>query len=89
MKKKKANNKPAGKLGTPAPIAGSPMNVNLLEQIVKLMTANDLNTVDVRDGEKRVILKRGAEVVSGPVSYSIAPQPSRPHNNRRASRFSG
>ena len=36
------------------------MDVGLLEEIVKLMTANDLNTVDVRDGEKRVILKRGA-----------------------------
>jgi acetyl-CoA carboxylase biotin carboxyl carrier protein len=36
------------------------MDVGLLEQMVKLMSANDLNTVDVRDGDKRVILKRGA-----------------------------
>ena len=36
------------------------MNVRLLEQIVKLMAANDLNTVDVRDGDKRVIVRRGA-----------------------------
>ncbi len=44
------------------------MDVGLLEQIVSLMAANDLNTVDVRDGDKRVILKRGA------VQYpSIAP----------------
>jgi acetyl-CoA carboxylase biotin carboxyl carrier protein len=42
--------------------SGSPMNVGLLEQMVKLMAANDLNTVDVRDGDKRVILKRGAVV---------------------------
>jgi acetyl-CoA carboxylase biotin carboxyl carrier protein len=35
------------------------MDVRLLEQIVKLMAANDLNTVDVRDGTRRVILKRG------------------------------
>jgi acetyl-CoA carboxylase biotin carboxyl carrier protein len=41
------------------PIGGGPMNVRLLEQIVRLMAANDLNTVDVRDGDKRVILKRG------------------------------
>jgi acetyl-CoA carboxylase biotin carboxyl carrier protein len=41
------------------PLAGGPMNVRLLEQIVRLMAANDLNTVDVRDGDKRVILKRG------------------------------
>jgi acetyl-CoA carboxylase biotin carboxyl carrier protein len=36
------------------------MDVNLLQQMVKLMSTNDLNTVDVRDGDKRVILKRGA-----------------------------
>lgn len=40
--------------------AGGPMDVELLERIVKLMAANDLNTVDVRDGDKRVVLKRGA-----------------------------
>ena len=38
------------------------MDVALLERIVKLMASNDLNTVDVRDGDKRVILKRGAMV---------------------------
>ena len=47
------------------------MDVNLLERIVQLMTANDLNTVDVRDGDKRVILKRGAQMVS-----VAAPTPS-------------
>jgi acetyl-CoA carboxylase biotin carboxyl carrier protein len=36
------------------------MDVGLLQQIVKLMAAHDLNTVDVREGDKRVILKRGA-----------------------------
>jgi acetyl-CoA carboxylase biotin carboxyl carrier protein len=36
------------------------MDVALLQQIVSLMAANDLNTVDVRDGERRIILKRGA-----------------------------
>jgi len=45
-----------------------PMDTALLERIVKLMTANDLNTVDVRDGDKRVILKRGAVV--GPTVYA-------------------
>jgi acetyl-CoA carboxylase biotin carboxyl carrier protein len=57
-----------GKLGS-----SSPMDVDLLEQIVKLMTANDLHTVDVRDGEKRVILKRGAVQ-----AISYAPQPTGP-----------
>jgi acetyl-CoA carboxylase biotin carboxyl carrier protein len=45
--------------GSVAP-EGSPMDVDLLQQIVKLMAANDLNTVDVRDGDRRIILKRGA-----------------------------
>jgi acetyl-CoA carboxylase biotin carboxyl carrier protein len=36
------------------------MDVELLRRMVHLMSANDLNTVDVRDGDKRVILKRGA-----------------------------
>jgi acetyl-CoA carboxylase biotin carboxyl carrier protein len=44
------------------------MDVSLLEQLVKLMSANDLNTVEVRDGDRRVVLKRGAagpNVISG------------------------
>jgi acetyl-CoA carboxylase biotin carboxyl carrier protein len=41
-------------------VSSSPMNTDLLQQIVNLMSANDLNMVDLRDGEKRVILRRGA-----------------------------
>lgn len=48
------------------------MDVNLLSQIVDLMASADLNTVDVRDGDRRVILKRGAVV--GPVQMVAAPQ---------------
>ena len=43
----------------------SPMSVELLERLVKLMAANDLNTVDLRDGERRVVLKRGALAAAG------------------------
>ena len=53
--------------GSGAP-EGSPMDVDLLQQIVKLMAANDLNTVDVRDGDRRIILKRGA---AAPVMMSM------------------
>lgn len=51
------------------------MNVSLLQQIVELMAANDLSTVDVRDGDKRIILKRGGEpvMVSMP-AHTHAPQ---------------
>ena len=51
-----------------------PMDVNLLEQIVQLMSANDLNSVDLRDGERRVVLRRGAPVMQ----YSSAPMMSAP-----------
>ena len=52
------------------------MDVGLLERIVRLMAANDLNTVDVRDGDKRVILKRGQTIVSAgamPMAVHHAP----------------
>jgi acetyl-CoA carboxylase biotin carboxyl carrier protein len=60
---------------------GTPMDVSLLEQLVKLMAANDLNTVDVRDGDKRVVLKRGpaaATFAYAPAMQAapVAPPPS-------------
>jgi acetyl-CoA carboxylase biotin carboxyl carrier protein len=52
------------------------MDIGLLEEMVKLMSANDLNTVDVRDGDKRVILKRGPQYVAAPAqAYAPAPAP--------------
>jgi len=68
----KQKNKKRPRPTTPAAASGSPMDVNLLSQIVELMASADLNTVDVRDGDKRVILKRGA--VTGPVQMIAAPQ---------------
>ncbi len=73
----------SGKSGRDSTQSGSsPMNVGLLEQIVKLMHAHDLNTVDVRDGDKRVIIRRGA--VASPVGHTTyvstpAPAPPAPH----------
>jgi len=58
------------------------MDVSLLERMVKMMAANDLNTVDVRDGDKRVILKRGAQLVAGSGSsggYAIPHMAPAPH----------
>lgn len=48
------------------------MDIDLLQQIVDLMSANDLNTVDVRTGDRRIILKRGAALA--PVQY-VQPAP--------------
>ena len=64
--------------------AAGPMNVDFLQQLVNLMAANDLNTVDLRDSGQRIILKRGAAQVfaapaaaPAPVGYAApAPQPA-------------
>ena len=50
------------------------MDIGLLEQLVKLMSANDLNTIAVRDGDRRVVLKRGAVVAAPAIQYAPAPQ---------------
>ena len=66
MAKRKTNNsaKPAASAGAGtgknATRHQSPMDVELLERLVRLMASHDLNTVDLRDGEQRVVLKRGA-----------------------------
>jgi acetyl-CoA carboxylase biotin carboxyl carrier protein len=84
----KKNGSPSGGGGGAGGSAGSgnggPMDVGLLEQLVKLMAANDLNTVDLRDGEKRVVLKRG-QAVAAPGAYlpypamtQAAPAPAAP-----------
>lgn len=46
------------------------MDVNLLARLVELMASADLNTVDVRDGDRRVILKRGAVAGTMPAGHS-------------------
>src|SRR5687767_8530971 len=55
-----------------------PMNVGFLQQLVDLMSANDLNTVDLRESGQRIILKRGAAQgvsSSAPVTHvTHAPQ---------------
>ena len=73
MKKKpKPNVKP------PARGAAGPMNVDFLQQLVDLMSNNDLNTIDLRESEKRIILKRGAvqQVVASSSYAPASPAPS-------------
>jgi acetyl-CoA carboxylase biotin carboxyl carrier protein len=59
--------------------SSSPMSMDLLEKMVKLMACNDLNTVDVRDGDKRIILRRGAVQMAMPMTMAAAPQPMAAH----------
>jgi len=83
-KKPKKSAAKAGKKSAGTKKFTGPMDVNLLQSMVELMSANDLNTVDVRDGDKRVILKRGAVVVqqamsaAAPAHYAHAPSASAP-----------
>jgi acetyl-CoA carboxylase biotin carboxyl carrier protein len=88
MTKKRTNAKSASQKKSQT--SGSPMDTDLLEQIIKLMAANDLNTVDLRDGDKRMVLRRGAVsvpmqmsapahvVASAPVAPSAAKAPEKP-----------
>ena len=73
MNGKKPNKKGPGNASAEP---GSPMDVSLLEQIVQLMADNDLNTVDVRDGQKRIILKRGQPAAVMMPMTSAAPTPA-------------
>ena len=52
------------------------MDVNLLARLVELMASADLNTVDVRDGDRRVILKRGAAAPAMPTAHGAQAFPS-------------
>jgi acetyl-CoA carboxylase biotin carboxyl carrier protein len=64
-KKRKPKPKAAAASGKTAGAAG-PMNVDFLQQLVNLMASNDLNTVDLRDKDRRIVLKRGVASVFAP-----------------------
>ncbi len=67
--------KPARSVTGKSASSDSPMNVDLLQQIVSMMSAHDLNTIDLRDGEKRIVLSRGQQVSAAPQMVSYAPPP--------------
>jgi acetyl-CoA carboxylase biotin carboxyl carrier protein len=71
------------------PTSGSPLDVRVLEQIVKLMSANDLNTIEVRDGDRRVTLKRGAEIVAPSAGFYAPPAMSAPSTALASSAATG
>jgi acetyl-CoA carboxylase biotin carboxyl carrier protein len=77
MNKKKSPKKPR----KPTDASSSPMNMDLLEQVVRLMNANDLNTVEVRDGDQRVVLKRGPLIAPGANAGSAPMQYAPPTNS--------
>jgi acetyl-CoA carboxylase biotin carboxyl carrier protein len=78
LSKKENHKRNGGRSGAGAPppslASSGPMDVRLLEQLVKLMTENSLSTVELSDGDKRITLKRGVDTgaVAAP-AYSYAP----------------
>ena len=49
-----------------------PMDPALLQQLIEMMSANDVSALDLRDGSTRISLKRGAQHVA--YAPSVAPQ---------------
>jgi acetyl-CoA carboxylase biotin carboxyl carrier protein len=72
-RKSKSPAQPRGGDGTDGAAAagGGPMDVAALERLVKLMRANDLSCLEVADGDRRILLKRGGDA-------ALAPAPSPP-----------
>jgi acetyl-CoA carboxylase biotin carboxyl carrier protein len=66
LSKKKPNKKPAPSAAeaSPSAVTGGPMDVGVLEKLVHLMRANDLTCVEVADGDRRILLKRGGEAAA-------------------------
>ena len=54
-----------------------PMSVPLLRQLVRLMSDNDLTSLELRDGEQRIALSRGGPPAP-PMPASDAPPPPAP-----------
>ena len=71
-----------GVRGTTGADSGSntgPMDVALLEKLVKLMADAGLSTVELSDGDQRILLKRGGDQVAMPAGFSFAaPAPAAP-----------
>ena len=63
MSDKKHHKKNGPEAAPPPPTGqpGTPMDVSLLQQIVQLMKANDLSSVELCDGDRRITLKRGGD----------------------------
>ena len=58
------------KSDSPSLQGAGPMDVALLQSLVKLMQANDLNMVELRDGARRVVLQRGPAGAAGPMTMA-------------------
>jgi acetyl-CoA carboxylase biotin carboxyl carrier protein len=78
--KRKASKPSAPPSAAPAADTGGPLDIGVLEKLVHLMRVNDLTTVEVADGDRRILLKRGGEAAAAasaaahpPKSAPVAP----------------
>lgn len=55
-----------------------PFDVETIRHLVRLMTRHDLNEIDLKDGERRVRLRRGIAMRVQASPESIAPAPATP-----------
>jgi len=85
--------KPSKKIPEPSPKNGGPMDISVIQSLVKLMQANDLNMVELRDGPRRVVLQRGAAgmpiSIHAPAASAApaAPPPAAKNSDEESEKF--
>src|SRR5438067_10909716 len=70
-----------GSMANDAAPKGRPFDVQTIKQLVGLMSQHDLNEIDLREGDLRIRLRRGAREVlvsPPPAAPSAAPPPPTP-----------
>lgn len=74
-----------GMVADETPNVPSPFDVRTIENLVALMTGNDLNEIDLREGDLRIRLRRGGSgllttslPVNVPVAQATPPSASQP-----------
>ncbi len=63
-------------MSEPSPPAGEAFRMDRIRELVELMEQHDLSEVDLKDGHMRIRLRRGPQVVSGPVLSAPAASPA-------------
>jgi acetyl-CoA carboxylase biotin carboxyl carrier protein len=60
-------------MSNPSPSGGDIFDVKKVRRLVELMKEHDLAEIDLRQGEQRVRLRRGADpLIAAPSAYSVA-----------------
>jgi len=66
-------------MSNPAPGGGDIFDVKKVRRLVELMKEHDLAEIDLRQGEQRVRLRRGADpLIGAPAVYSSSPHSAAP-----------